>query len=226
MRTVTVTDLISKIRTRSDTQKTLFVTDAEIVGFIDAAYCKMYDDIVSKYENYFVKPDAITVTSSTALYDVPADFYKLLKVERLRTGSSINDAQARFSPIFPINFQETGRRQSTYWPVVNEVRYILQNEQIRFDPPSNFIARIWYIPAPEVIASNSSINCRAGWENFIIETACVMVANKEQLDATPHQQIADREQMRILRMAQNYDAGLPKTIVDVEAMSADPYYNY
>lgn len=224
MRTVAVSELITKIRVRADVEKTNFVTDPDIVGYINSLYCELYDLIVSKYENYFVSSHSFNAVSSTNLYDVPEDFYKLLKVERLVSGTSASDASARWAPIFPINFQETGSRQSAYWPVLNRVKYILQNDQIRLDPPDSFVCRIWYIPAPEVITDESEINGRAGWEEYIIAGGAALCKKKQDLDASQHERDKAAQVTRILRMAQNYDAGLPKTIVDVDAMCADPLF--
>ena len=59
-RTFTVSELITLIRERSNTERSNFVTDEEVIRLIDQAYTKLYDLIVSKFENYYIDEYSFT----------------------------------------------------------------------------------------------------------------------------------------------------------------------
>lgn len=220
-RNVLVSDLVTQIRQRADVQNTQFVTDTELIAWINNSNTALYDAIVSKYNDYFVSSDTFQLVPGTDAYALPATTYKVLGVEQ-----SIDSGPDRWLTMLPYNFNERNRRYNTAFnmSLYPTYKYHIQGNNVVFKPAPTGTAtiRIWFVPAPPVIASGSdSINGFSGWEEYIINDCAAKVKAKQELD--PNFYLAQKQEMlqRILTMAQNYDAGPAKRVTDIYTMNDD-----
>lgn len=219
-RTYLVSELVTSIRRRADVEKTQFVTDAEIIEYIDRSNCELYDLIVSKYNDYFMSSQTYTLGGSEFI-TVPADFYKLLGIDQAETPTS-----DRWFTLRPINFNERNKRFNTlfnmsYHPTY---RYHLQNDQIRINPipAAADVLRVWYVPAPvKITLGTQTIDGKSGWEEYIIVDCCAKIRVKQELDPQAFMVEKARLEQRILKMAQNYDGGLPARVTDTYSINDD-----
>jgi hypothetical protein len=76
----TLEQLITLVRQRADMENSLFVSDEEIVSYIQNSYTELYDLITMKYEDYNIKEEYFTVDTS-AKHKLPSDFFKLRGVD-------------------------------------------------------------------------------------------------------------------------------------------------
>ena len=53
--TTTLAQLIVRVRQRADMVGSAFVSDSEIVDYINVAMAEIHDLLVTKYEDYYVK---------------------------------------------------------------------------------------------------------------------------------------------------------------------------
>ena len=200
-RSFTVTELVTRVRQRAGIEKSQVLTDAEIISHIDAAYTRMYDAIVDRFENYFVISTDVTPSSGTAT--LPSDFYKLLGVDMLISTPP--------ESIAPFTFSERNNTSSS-------VRYLLQNASMKFIPaPGPGVQfRVWYVPAPEKITTGSQvIDGIAGWEDFVVITAAIQALIKQELDASQLKMAQQEAMIRLTRMASRRDASGVAVVTDV-----------
>ena len=52
--TLTLANLITGVRRRADMEGSTFVSDAEIVDYINVAMAEVHDILVTKFEDYYV----------------------------------------------------------------------------------------------------------------------------------------------------------------------------
>jgi hypothetical protein len=72
----TLLELKTKTRERADMVNSTFVSDSELVSYINMAYSSLYDILVSRFEDYYSERVPFTLSSSNE-YTLPANFYKL-----------------------------------------------------------------------------------------------------------------------------------------------------
>jgi len=220
-RKFTVSELITRIRERSNTERSNFVTDDEVIRLIDQAYTKLYDIIVSKFENYYIDEHSFTTDGVNQFYDIPEGFYKMVGLDQLQNNSGSGDNALT---VRPFNFNERNRYNNILFAVTAAAfyRYLIQGSKIKILPqPSTGITfKMWYIPAPPKITSAAQeIDGISGWEEVVILTAAVQIMNKQELDSSA----LKREQIeaidRVMTMATERDAALPERVTDLSVVN-------
>lgn len=220
-RTFTVSELITRVRERSNTERSNFVTDDEIIRYIDQGYTKLYDLIVSKFENYYISDHSFTTTGSTQFFDLPADFYKMVGLDQFQnfSGSGENALTVR-----PFNFNERNRYNNILFAVTAAAfyRYLIQGTKIKIlpQPDAGITFKMWYVPAPVKITTTAqTIDGIAGWEEVVILTAAIQVMNKQELDSSALK-LEQREAIdRVMTMATERDAALPERVTDLSVVN-------
>ena len=220
-RTFTVSELITLIRERSNTERSNFVTDDEIIRLIDQAYTKLYDLIVSKFENYYIDEHSFTTDGVNQFYDLPATFYKMVGLDQLQNTSGSGDNALT---VRPFNFNERNRYNNILFAVTAAAfyRYLIQGTKIKIlpQPDSGITFKMWFVPAPPKITSAAqTIDGIAGWEEVVTLTAAIQVMNKQELDASA----LKREQAEaidpVITMATERDAALPERVTDLAVVN-------
>ena len=143
---VALNELRDRTRQRADQVNSQFITDAELNGYLNNSWSELYDLLVSKYEDdYFLSSSSISVTSGTASYSLPADFYKARGVDLV-----INTDQS--TPLQRYVFAD--RTRDSLVRYARDVRYRIQGDKIYFAPaPSSNTATLWYTPKPQTLQS-------------------------------------------------------------------------
>jgi len=133
-----------------------FLTDQ-----LNGAMQELYNEMVEASVDFFTKTTAINLTVSTELYNLPADFYKVVLVERTDQVVPV--------PIRPIDITQRSRYlYSTVNPsslVVGELRFYLQGVQIGLVPlptDSTGVVTLHYVPTPVLMAGVNDTP-PAGW---------------------------------------------------------------
>lgn len=216
--TMTLAELRSAVRQRSDMENSLFVKDSELNSYINQSYFELYDLLVQKYgDNYFVaSPYSFTTDGTNDEYNLPSDFYKLLGVDL-----ALSQSTDSWVTIKPFNFQERNRYavpnfQSFYG--ITNLRYRLQGNKLKLTPipQANQPMRIWYVPRMTTLANNNdTVDGISGWTEYIIIDAAIKCLQKEESDCTVLLAQKAAIIQRIENAAENRDAGFPKTVSDV-----------
>jgi len=164
---VTLLDLMTLTRQEADMVSSQFVTEPELVGYIQNSYKDLYNLLVTSYgEDYYASiPATITTVGNQDKYDLPNGnntftdsenntitppaFYKLLGVD---LQLSPNNPQGYITlKTFP--FSERNRfaipNFASFWGFTN-VRYRLLGDQLWLTPipASGQRIRLWYVPRP------------------------------------------------------------------------------
>jgi len=164
---VTLLDLMTLIRQEVDMVSSQFVTEPELVGYVQNSYKDLYNLLVTAYgEDYYASiPATIVTVGSQDKYDLPTGnnqfldgegntitppaFYKLLGVD---LQLSPNNPQGYITlKTFP--FSERNRfaipNFASFWGFTN-IRYRLLGDQLWLTPipASGQKIRLYYVPRP------------------------------------------------------------------------------
>lgn len=233
--TMTLAQLRTATRQRSDMVNSQFVSDDELNSYINQSYFELYDILIQKYgDNYYSADPVVFATNGqtmqyelpngvlsftngrtrTAGYIAPA-FYKLLGVD-LQLANQYDS----FVTIRPFNFSDRNRYavpnfQSFYG--VTNLRYRLNDKYIWLTPTpaSGQNIQIWYVPRLETL-NNDADTCDgiSGWTEYIICDSAIKCMQKEESDVSAL--MAEKVALihRIESAAENRDAANPATVSD------------
>lgn len=230
--TMTLSQLMVAVRQRADmlpagytptlSSTDYFVSDPELISYINQSYFELYDLLITEYEDYYVKAPYIFATDGTTMqYTLPADFYKLLGVDLGLSNTTNAWVTLRKFDFIGRNRYVYPQLASTYLGVFN-LRYRLVGNTLMFipTPSSGQYVRMWYIPTLVTLSSLSdTTDGISGWTEYIICDAAIKCAQKEESDVT----VLMAQKMGLIKRiedsAMNRDAGQPDTISDVRSFS-------
>lgn len=226
---ITLAQLKQQARERSNMEDSLFVTDSELVSYINSSIAELHDILVQAYgEDYFVKDVSFTATANQREYSLSTiitdnDFYKLKGIDAKLNGSD-------FFTLSPFNFNERNKYQNLgAWSIfgVESVRYRLVGSKLIFSraPDQNTEVKVWYTPvATKLVSDSDTLDDLNQFSEYVIVDAAIKMLNKEESDVTVlmGQKLALKR--RIEEAANNRDAGSSPTITDVYANNNEFYY--
>lgn len=225
--TMTLAQIRTAVRQRSDMVNSQFITDAEFNSYINQSYFELYDILVQKFgDNYYVasplsfNTDGITFQyplPDGTLYSAAPALYKLLGVDL-----ALSNTLDSFVTIRPFNFSERNRYaipnfQSFYG--VTNLRYRLNGTNLFFTPipAANQTIRLWYVPRmTQLVSDSDTVDGVSGWTEYIIVDACIKALAKEESDPSVFMNQKQGILQRIESAAENRDAGSPATVADVQ----------
>jgi hypothetical protein len=204
--TLTLSDLMIQVRSRADmlpqnytpslTSTNYFVTDPELITYINQSYYELYDIMVQKYGNdYFVAPPInISTDGQSYLYPLPNGtnysgakaFYKVLGLD-LNLNPTVSDS---FITIPQFMFAERNRysvpNMQAFYGLTN-LRYRLQDSNVWFTPTpaAGQTIRVWYIPRLTQLATLTDVcDGVSGWTEYIIVDAAIKCLQKQESDVS------------------------------------------
>ena len=224
---MTLAEIRTAARQRADMTESQFVTDSEFNFYINGSYAELYDLLIQAYGNdYFAKTHEFQTTDDVDLYDLPADFYKLLGVDlRISPGAD------GFISIRPFTFSERNRyatANAQTWIGVTNLRYRLNGNKFWLtpSPAQGQGIRLWYVPRVVALTSDTQeVDGYSGWLEYVVVDAAIKAMQKEESDIRVL--LAQKEALikRINSASQNRDAGNPATVADVQFTSGAWPYN-
>lgn len=133
---VTLSQLRDEARRRADMVNSTFVSDTEINDFINESLLELYDILTQKFaDEYFHTFCSFPIGSTTNIYPLPGDYYKMKGVE-IAAGGGNN----RFVTLTPYMFNERNRfaYNTTQLPSRTvRIRYVPRNPRLT-DTPYTF----------------------------------------------------------------------------------------
>ena len=238
--TLTLAQLMIAVRQRADmlvagytpalTGTSYFVTDPELISYINQSYFELYDLLIAAYgDNYYVaNPFAIVPDGINFQFALPTDFYKLLGVDLL-----VNNAQDSALTLKTFNFSDRNRYNLPNYQTlagVTNLRYRLNGSNLWFIPvpQAGSNIQLWYIPRlVQLAALTDTADGISGWTEYIICDAAIKCMQKEESDVSVLQSQKQALIMRIEAMAENRDANNPPTVADHQTNNyidaGDPY---
>ncbi len=181
--TVTLTQLIERVRQRTDTVNSDFVTDAEITQLLNCSYNELYGLLVTKSLHRQETSYVLTLTGA-AEYAMPSDFFALIGAYR-----TVGDDMVPLER-FPDKFQPGTRSGDAMMYRVHGTRLVL------YPIPSSGTYTVVYIPLPGVMTDGTdTMDGVLGWEEFVVIDTAIQVLDKEESN-TMHLEV---KRDRILR---------------------------
>lgn len=218
---VNVSDLITSVRRRANMENTQFVTDAEIITYLDQANRKFYNLLVTEFENWFVSETTFPTVDGVAEYTLPTDLYKLLGVDLV-------DAGGRAFTMRPFELNERNRIVHTW--IGKPVRYILKGTKIVLVPtPSGGSQNIklLYVPSPTAITlSSQTIEVFNGFDEYIALDSAIRCLMKEESDTALLERERAYMEQQIIELMRGRDAGFPKRVTDLATLNDRSFFRW
>lgn len=187
---VTLGEIKTRALRRADKEGSAFIGNAELTEYVNEAYAALYSIMVSSYENYFSTQFNVNLMAGTSVYNLPADFYKLITFEYLIGG--------RFQTLFPYN--ELERNAIIATPVAI---------------PTGTV-RMRYIKPPVIFVNDTDmIDCVAGWDALLVTDVAIMILDKEESDTDRLERRRQRDFQRITEASHNRSITFPGRVSDV-----------
>lgn len=196
-----------------------FVTDVELDAYLNDGLGELYDLLLQSWgDEYFVSTTTLALTSGTASYALPADFYKLLTVI-IDDGQYYHPApRYRWHDLARLE-QLTGSQGGTS---VFHLQYGLNSHvqgQITFKPTpqASYTATLHYIPKYTALTTVSGTATDINrWDEYAVIRAAIQMLRKEE--SLEHAAMLETElarmERRIKALAGSRDAGRAHRIED------------
>lgn len=226
--TMTLSQLMTAVRQRADmitngytpalTGDDFFVTEPELISYINQSYFELYDLIVAAYgDNYYVAaPYTFTTDGVNEMYALPSDFYKLLGVDLSLSGGS----PGSWLTVRSFEFNDRNRYSvpnfQAFYGVTN-LRFRLNGNNLWLTPTpqAGQSMQIWYIPRMTTLSAlSSTADGISGWTEYIICDAAMKCLQKEESDVSVLMAEKQALKVRIEAMSNNRNAGPPPKVVD------------
>lgn len=214
---VTLAELKTQARQRADMENSEFVSDAELVTYINSSLAELHDLLIASYCDDYMMEEHVFSSTTALEYALPSDFYKLRGVD-VRRGSN-----AQWATVKRYNFNRRNEQQNAYaWNLLGlpYMEYRLVGSKIRFNrtPDAELEFRIFYHPKlTKLVTDSDSYDDINGFAEYVVTDVAIKMLQKEESDVAvlAAQKVALTE--RIVAMAANRDANEPASVTDIYA---------
>lgn len=200
-----------------------FAVDARLTEYINIALSELWDLLILSNEDYVRDLDTITLVNGTETYDLPADYYKTLKVFALSGGKRYRLNRFHLNDLDRLDNTYVSERAGN-----THLQYRIMGGKIWFTPePGTGSIEHWYVSqcpqfvndADETDSILQPFRMPIGWEDFIICSAASRLLIREEKPEQAGQiaQLKAAAQQRIVSMAAQRDVGEAHAVGDVYA---------
>jgi len=220
---ITLSDLRTRVLDRADMTGSAFAVEARVNEYINNALSELYDLLVETHEDYFYDVETITLVSGTEDYDLPSDFYKVLKVFYLSSGG-VRSPMRRFT------LDMLDRYGNEWVPSTADGVYTMYRvigDKIRFspEPAGAGSAELYYIPQfEEMDGDDTDVTFtlpQIGWIDYAVVDAAMQLLIREESDVSALMARKAEMKDRIKRAAEQRDAGEPDSIIDYYRLNVE-----
>jgi hypothetical protein len=225
MRVRTAEEFVADVRNRCNMEFSELLTDAEIIEIANQEITELRGALrLNEGQPHEVLRKTYSVTSDSALYTLPTDFWELLSIK-----VTIGGRPRMLDP-----FMENERADLEAGPflaTVTSPMYRLQGNQIEFLPVNQaFTAEMRYAPRSGRMRLGQvppdSFDGYNGYEVAVIYGTCAVCKEKELVDPSFYEGRKQRIMVQIKALAAQRDAGKPERVTDVTGALDDPYGFY
>lgn len=190
-----------------DLVNSLFVTDAELNSWITAALAELHDLLVGVDSEYLISQTTITANGS-ASYALPADFYKLKKVDYALVGTNgaYRDVP-RVSMADANRFTQVPFGTSWTYGDGGPWRCRVENGNLLLYPQSSagtLVVR-YYPCAPQPASDVETFDVLNGFDEYLVADCCLRIAMKREDDPGPWFAIKRDMKQRVESMGADRD---------------------
>lgn len=185
-RSFTVTLLEQKARERADEVNSTRLGSAEVMRLISASWARLYMKIVKAYPEHYIASQDITTTGPT----------EALNATYFATHSVVQTIGTQKRELRNISMDEFAQYYHAGSPATV---YMVQGNNLLLLPSGTGLTYThFYLPVPvDLTAGTQSIDCEAGWEEYLVCDVAGRMVLKEEGDARPHFAERDRIEREI-----------------------------
>lgn len=218
-------DLITLVQQRSNQENSSFVSQSEIISYLNNSLAELNDILTTRYEDYDSHTFNCTlpqVSGPPNAIPVPSDCNKVRLVEFQYIGGGGPD---NFYPINQFQLPQRNRYGNTPLNVflpytLAQVTYRVMGDSILIEPVASCGGqyRIWYVQKfqnlvnPTDYLSNSMDN--QAWCEYAVVDACIKIFTKMNIDTTAFMQQKEELKQRIIAAASNRTLGGPPVMIN------------
>lgn len=212
--------LIDRVRSAADQQNSNYISDDEIITWLNVGAQEIYDILTEEVSDYAITIYVQNTTSGLDNYPLPDDFYRL-------RGVDVQLTPEIWTTIKRFNFTD----RNVYRPFgfgylrgIANIMYRITGNNIYFIPtpqfPLNYF-RIWYVPILTKInvATDTIDDWGGGYEEYAVVSATIKALLKEESDASAWLIIKNELKDRLITMASSRDNSEPESVQDVRKQS-------
>lgn len=216
MGAVTLANLRLRARSRADQPIAGFVTEAELLDWINEGVQQLHEKLVSAYGEEYVSTSANLVVAA-GVAPLPAGFFKLQSIEMDISGVTCT--------LLPYTQQERNAyKNSLALPGGTKPRYKLVAGNVRLLPVqvNGTVVAITYAPeATLLVNAGDSINFPNGWEKYVVLYAAIQMMEKEETSTATARALLKQWDDELEALKESRDAAAPRQSVDVDLVEND-----
>lgn len=223
--TISLLNLRTKVRQRADMVSSLFVTDAELTGYVQDSYKELYDLLVDSVEDYNLSSSTISITSGNSM-PLPTDHYKLRGVDDL---TDISNPRTIRKFMFGERNDYLFSERLALGAEFSDLMYRIEGSTIVILPPDRATRsyKVWYVPLPIVPALDAdTIDAINGFDEYVVIDAAIKCKIKEESSVTDLNTAKKNIYERILRMRNNRDQNIPEKVTRIRNRRRTGFYSY
>ena len=234
---VTVGTLVTRVRDRIDRPvDDGFITDTEIMRYLDSAYKWLYNMLASKELGQYEKIQSITADGSIA-YALTSDYYAVMGVEyQISSTNRVSLPRIQLNERNLFNDSDTGHARA--WRIYGNLTAapseadgwdggdmpdeVPSGDVIQFYPrgASGDVYRVFYIPVASTLdGSTDTVNGVNGFEELLVIEASIRCFMKEESSTVDLERERKYKLDEIDSMAENRQQESPNRVVDHELSS-------
>ncbi len=172
-----------------------FATNAQIGAMINDSGAELFDILILRWADYFVKGTNITLVPGTVAYTLPTDFYKVRGVYLLQGGYRV-----------PLRVYDESERADLFNTPGLPVAYRIQAGQIAIPPAtSSGTVEMRYVYQFPYLTNDTDVldlNVTSGWEQYIITDVAYKLRVKARDNPADIQTLAAQRETLRARLVQ------------------------
>lgn len=206
MSSVTLTQLIEKVRRRAGIEESAYITasentisDTEITDYINEAASYLHQHLANSSEDYYTTKTQLTVSSGASSCNLPSDFFKLRALD-LMTGSDGYREVLDYTVAERNDYR--GYSGLYHWPA--NVRYKLEGSTLTFIPTNSAAGtyHLTYTPQYTNLSSgDDTVSFPMNWHDYVVCYAAIQCLMKLQLPSDELKEHLTRLERMITRGA-------------------------
>lgn len=202
--------LIAQVRSRTDQEVDGVLSNANhIIPWINNGIAAFFEEMIEANPDWYVVTTTLATTGGTLEYtqpDIPVDMMAVRGVEYTTGGITISLEEFQWGErnhsAHPFS---SSRINPRYRFMRNGIDGASAALVFRPDPGSRTYT-IHYVPNPPLLEEGADLfDGIAGFEEYVIEFACILVRNKQEEDPAPHERLLAHQRERIQGLAHQRD---------------------
>ncbi|RMG70787.1 MAG: hypothetical protein D6710_06835 [Nitrospirae bacterium] len=180
---LSVSSLVARVRRNIREFDPEYFTDEELLGFINEAHQKVYDELCMFYDGWFKQSTTISLVAGQIEYDLPTDFKRLLKVILQKSGGTLLNRPIKLRYIPYQQYEDFNQVYTT----LDTLSYYLAGTKIGVLPkPKTAVTdalKIEYIPVPSDLTLSGNHNLPLDYARLVVHLATFYALSAEDEQA-------------------------------------------